>query len=71
MLKKLINAVYYSPYKNSEIFFVNLINSKIYVLSPILKSDLDQLNDGCEINNVDADLLKFLFDEELICTIKK
>lgn len=71
MLKKLVNVVYYYPYKNSEIYFINLTNSKIYVLSPMLKSDLDQLNNGCEIDSVDADLLKFLFNEELICTIQK
>lgn len=71
MFKKLVNVVYYSPYKDSEIYFVNLTNSKIYVLSPALKSDLDQLSSGCEIDSIDADLLKFLFDEELICTIRK
>lgn len=71
MFIKLINSAYYAPYQNSVIFFVNLINSKIYVLSPTLKSDLEQLSTGCESDCIDPELSKFLFIEGLLCTIEK
>lgn len=63
---KLVNTIYFSPNKNSGIFLLNLSNSKIYVLSHILKNDLDYLLAGCEISSIDSDLLKFLSDEGLI-----
>ena len=63
---KLVNTIYFSRNKNSEIFLLNLSNSKIYVLSHILITDLDRLLVGCETDSIDSDLLKFLSDEGLI-----
>lgn len=70
-MKKIINAIYFSPYINSEVFLLNLGNSKIYILSHTLKDDLDQLVDGCEMDIIDAELLNFLIEEDLICAIQK